>query len=87
MHPFASGHGLMHAVITIEDLDTWQLQSWISHLSDATHMLDVYRGFRIDKHQAYAQRSGYMSGFAGVPISQLVKGMVKGSSALQEVPS
>jgi hypothetical protein len=51
-HPNADGDGLVHAIIRIEDLLERRVDTWIRDFPGATHVLDVYKGKRVDKRKA-----------------------------------
>jgi hypothetical protein len=54
-HPNADGDGLVHAIIRIEDLFERRVDTWIRDFPGATHVLDVYKGKRVDKRKVRAR--------------------------------
>jgi hypothetical protein len=53
-HPNADADGLVHAIIRIEDLLERRVDTWIRDFPGATHVLDVYKGKRVDKRKVFA---------------------------------
>jgi hypothetical protein len=57
-HPNADADGLVHAIIRIEDLFERRVDTWIRDFPGATHVLDVYKGKRVDKRKVGGWRGG-----------------------------
>ncbi|KAI8474663.1 MAG: hypothetical protein J3K34DRAFT_366046, partial [Monoraphidium minutum] len=60
-HRSADDDGLVHALLRAEDLAERRVEAWIRDFPGASHVLDVYKGSRVDKRKVFAPKPSHVS--------------------------